>query len=80
MAAKCPNCNAEAVIEGKVYNLIDYVNPPAYFRPTKVPFYAIFNTNIQFQNKFSACSFCGFIWSKLDNQSLQQVVAKTRAV
>lgn len=80
MGQKCPQCNTEAIIEGKIYNLIDYVNPPAYFRPTKAPFYAIFNTNVNLQNKFFACSFCGFIWAKLDTQSLQQILRNTKAV
>jgi len=68
----CPQCNGEVIIEGKVYNQIDYFNPPAYFRSTKAPFYAILNSNIKFPNIFFACSLCGFIWSKLDSKALKQ--------
>lgn len=68
----CPQCNGEVIIEGKIYNQIDYFNPPAYFRPTNAPFYAILNSNIKFPNDFFACSLCGFIWSKLDSKALKQ--------
>lgn len=72
MNAKCPQCHSDAAMEGKIYNQIDYVNPPAYFRPNSVPFYAIFKTNVQLQNNFFACPFCGFVWSKINNQDLQR--------
>lgn len=74
MSVKCSQCHGEAIVVGKIYNQIDYVNPPAYFRPSRLPFYAIFNTNVQLQNSFFACAFCGFIWSKIDNQKLQQFI------
>jgi hypothetical protein len=74
MGAKCPQCHGELTVSGKIYNQVDYVNPPAFFRPATMPFYAIFNTNVQLENNFSACSFCGFIWSKIDNQKLQQFI------
>ncbi|MFH1397692.1 MAG: hypothetical protein ABIH27_03995 [Candidatus Omnitrophota bacterium] len=76
---ECPQCHSKAGIEGKIYNQIDYVNPPAYFRPSSMPFYAIFKTNIQLQNSFCACSFCGFLWSKINNQELQQAVVSKDA-
>ena len=79
MSTKCPNCQREAVIAGKVYNQIDYVNPPVYFKPANIPFYAIFSC-VQFENKFSACTFCGTVWSKLDNGQLQNFVFKKTAV
>ncbi len=72
MENKCPKCHAEGIIQGKVYNQIDYVNPPAFFRANSVPFYAMFVKSIPLDNNFYACSFCGLMWSKLNNQLLQQ--------
>lgn len=68
----CPQCNGEVIVEGKIYNQIDYFNPPAYFRPMYAPFYKILSSNIKFPNIFSACSLCGFIWSKLDAEAFKQ--------
>ncbi len=78
MAQKCPQCHGEAIAEGKIYNLIDHVNPPAYFRPEGLPFFAIIGTNVRMENVFFACSFCGFVWSKIDTQELQRLVPRTR--
>ena len=69
----CPRCNGELIVEGKIYNQVDYMNPPAYFRPTDAPFYAILGSNIRLQNIFFACSLCGFMWSKIDEKLLQQL-------
>jgi len=80
MNINCPQCHGKEMVEGKIYNQIDYINPPAYFRPSSLSFFAIFNTNIQLQNSFFACSFCGFIWSKIDNQKLQQFIASKKTV
>lgn len=80
MKTVCPQCHSEAAIEGKVYNQIDYVNPPAYFRPNSLPFYAILTTNIKLQNSFFACPVCGFFWSKINNQDLQRSVVNKVAV
>ncbi|MGA2775834.1 MAG: hypothetical protein ABSE81_07240 [Candidatus Omnitrophota bacterium] len=80
MSAKCPQCKGEVSLAGKIYNQVDYVNPPAYFRPSNMPFYAIFKSNVQFQNNFYACSFCGLIWTMADNQELQQLCASTGAL
>ena len=79
MGVKCPNCQGESIIAGKIYNQTDYVNPSAYFKPASVPFYSIFK-NVPFENKFSACQFCGTVWSKLDNQQLQNCVFRKTAV
>jgi rubredoxin len=75
MSAQCPQCKAQVTLTGKIYNQIDYINPPAYFRPSSLPFYAVFKSNVQFQNNFYACSFCGLIWTIADNQELQQIGA-----
>jgi hypothetical protein len=80
MMIECPHCRSKAAVEGKIYNQIDYINPPAYFRPSSLPFYAIFNTNIQLLNSFFACSVCGFVWSKINNQELQRTMANKEAV
>ena len=74
MSIKCPKCHNEATVEGKIYNQIDYVNPLAYFRPSSLPFYAIFFTNIQLENNFNACSFCGLVWSNIDSQRLESII------
>ena len=80
MRGKCPHCHAEGVIVGKVYNQIDYVNPPTYFRPDNVSFLSILTSNIALPNSFSACSFCGHIWAKIDNQKLQRFMTGEGAV
>lgn len=80
MMIECPHCHSKTGIEGKIYNQIDYINPPAYFRPSSLPFYAIFKTNIQLQNSFCACSVCGFVWSKINSQELQRSIASKVAV
>ncbi|MFH1692496.1 MAG: hypothetical protein ABIC68_08055 [Candidatus Omnitrophota bacterium] len=74
MSVKCPHCHDEAVLEGKIYNQPDYINPPAYFRPDKIAFFQIFNSNVHLGNNFFACSCCGFIWSKIDSQKLQRFI------
>jgi len=74
MSVKCPQCHNEATVVGKIYNQVDYINPQAYFRPSTLPFYAIFFTNIQLENSFNACAFCGLIWSKIDSQRLQSLI------
>jgi hypothetical protein len=80
MSINCPQCHAEVTLSGKIYNQVDYVNPSAYFRPSGFPLFAIFRTNIQLQNNFLACSFCGLIWSNIDNQELQRFVANKGVV
>ena len=73
METICPKCHSAAVVEGKIYNQVDYINPPAHFRPNRLPFYAIFNANVFLKNSFLACSSCGFVWSQLDSQELQEL-------
>jgi len=80
MKVTCPQCHAQGVVVGKVYNQIDYMNPPAHFRPDDVPFYAIFVSNVGFRNRFSACTFCGFLWTKIDAQKLQRFMAGKEGV
>ena len=48
MSAQCPQCKAQVTLTGKIYTQIDYINPPAYFRPSSLPFYAVFKSNVQF--------------------------------
>lgn len=66
----CPECKGEVIIEGKIYNQVDYINPPVYFRPTNSPFYAILNSNVKFKNSFFVCSSCGFLWTKIYDKVL----------
>ena len=68
----CPKCNGEVIIEGKIYNQVDYINPQAYFRPTNAPFYAMLSSNARVENLFSACMLCGLIWSSLNKDDLKQ--------
>ena len=79
MHKQCPQCHGVSTLEGKVYNQVDYVNPPAFFRPSNFPFYAIFSTNVEMENSFWACSSCGFMWSKVDSQQLQRFAVKSEA-
>ena len=79
MKTKCPNCQGEATVGGKIYNQVDYINPGAYFKPDNLPFYKIFNF-VQLENNFFSCSFCGLVWSKLDNQQLQPFISTRVAV
>ncbi len=72
MSIKCPHCHDSLVLEGKIYNQADYINPPAYFRPDKISLLKIFDSNIHLDNKFFACACCGFMWAKIDNQKLQR--------
>ncbi len=73
MSAKCPQCQSEEGLEGSVYNLIDYINPPAYFRP-RAAFYAIFKNNVKFQNTFYACPSCGLVWTRVDSEKLKSII------
>ena len=75
MDIKCPQCHARGALVGKIYNQVDYVNPSAHFRPDGVPLFAILTSNVALTNKFFACSFCGFLWSKIDNQKLQRFMS-----
>ena len=74
MSMVCPDCKSEFIIEGMmVYNQIDYINPPAFFR-NKGSFYSFFKNNIRFENKFNACASCGFAWTKINVDKLQQLI------
>lgn len=75
MNAKCPQCQSEAVMSGKIYNQIDYINPPSYFKPDGFSVLAFFKTNVFLPNHFLACTCCGTIWSKIDAQQLQRLMA-----
>lgn len=79
MDKKCPQCHKENIVQGRIYNQPDYVDPKAYFRPDGLPFYAFFGTNVCLENSFCACTFCGFIWSKMNAERLLNVLAKTSA-
>ncbi len=79
MAVKCPQCHNDSTILGKVYNVPDYINPPAIFRPSAQSFFAIFN-NVEFPNEFTACMFCGFIWGRADPQRLQKFTSSREAM
>ena len=80
MSGECPQCHGKSVIAGKMDNQIDYVNPPVYFRPDRVPLYAIVKSSVSLPNSFSACTFCGFLWSKVDSQKLQRFTAGKEGV
>lgn len=78
MNTKCLQCQSESIIEGKIYNQADYINPPAYFKADKTPFYAVFSA-IPLGNSFFACSSCGLTWSRIDSQQLQKYVVSKKA-
>lgn len=76
MEIGCPQCKSGNVIEGKIFNQADYVAPRACFRPGGLPFFASLVTNVWMENKFFACSVCGFIWAKADEKKLRGVLSK----
>ncbi|MDD5195830.1 MAG: hypothetical protein PHQ96_09200 [Candidatus Omnitrophica bacterium] len=77
MDVQCPLCHKGGIVEGKIFNQRDYVDPKAYFRPADLPFFAFIGTNVWMENRFFACSFCGHVWSKIDTERLTQVVANS---
>jgi len=79
MENKCLKCNGE-VVEGKIYNQVDYMNPPAHFRPNNVPLYSVLTKNAPMANSFFACPACGFLWAKVDSQQLQRCLPKKKAL
>ena len=69
---RCPQCDSEVIMEGKIYNQVDYINPPAYFRPSNLKFYEMFKSNFRIHNIFFVCSLCGFLWSRIDKRELER--------
>jgi len=76
--SKCPHCQSEGVVEGRIFNQADYIAPRAFFRPNGFPFYAVFGTNVLMENNFFACPSCGFVWANLDADKLKQVFSANR--
>jgi hypothetical protein len=77
MGEQCPNCKKEKIAEGKIFNQPDYVAPRAYFRPAGLRTFALLGVNIRIENRFSACSECGFMWAKLDTSQLIRVLKES---
>jgi len=75
MGSKCPKCGSEKIAGGRVFSQPDYVSPGAYFRPKELKPFALTGINIRFDNRFSGCLDCGFIWAKVDSQKLTSVIA-----
>ena len=82
METICPQCRSGSVLEGKIFNQADYIDPRACFRPNGLPFFASLVTNIWMKNKFFACSVCGFIWANDDEKEVKERLSKltTRCV
>lgn len=70
MSIKCPQCQLEKGVEGRIYNQIDYINPRAFFIPNGLSFLSAFYSSVKIENKFFTCLACGFIWSSVDPQLL----------
>lgn len=75
MGIGCPQCKSGSIVEGKIFNQADYIAPRACFRPEGLPFFTSLVTNIWMENKFFACSVCGFIWAKTDEKKLRKILA-----
>jgi hypothetical protein len=73
---KCPLCHKENILEGRIFNQPDYVNPKSYFRPDGFPFFACIGNNVWMENHFFACLFCGFVWSTLNAEQLMRIATK----
>lgn len=76
MEKACPRCQSGSVVEGRIFNQPDYIDPRAFFRPNGLPFFACIGTNVGMENKFFACSDCGFIWAKADEKKIKEVISK----
>jgi hypothetical protein len=76
--SRCPHCQNDGVVEGRIFNQTDYIAPRAFFRPNGFPFYAVFGTNVLMDNKFFACPSCGYLWSNVDADKLKKVFANSR--
>ena len=76
METACPQCKSGSVLEGKIFNQADYIEPRACFRPNGLPFFTSLITNIWMKNKFFACSVCGFIWANDDEKEVREKLAK----
>ncbi|MCK9615049.1 MAG: hypothetical protein M0R48_06060 [Candidatus Omnitrophica bacterium] len=72
----CPQCKSGSVVEGKIFNQADYIEPRACFRPNGLPFFASLVTNIWIKNKFFACSVCGFIWAKDNEKDVRESLSR----
>ncbi|MFA5008504.1 MAG: hypothetical protein WC546_04725 [Candidatus Omnitrophota bacterium] len=77
MEIVCPQCKSGSIVEGKIFNQADYVEPRACFRPSGLPFFAFVGTNVWMENKFFACSTCGTIWTMADQKKLREILLKT---
>ncbi|MCM8787891.1 MAG: hypothetical protein NC935_07585 [Candidatus Omnitrophica bacterium] len=77
MDVKCPQCSSHQVVEGKIYNQIDYVAPRAYFRPGGLKPFSFLGVNVRLENRFFACINCGFLWSKIDIAQLIRILKES---
>lgn len=71
---KCPECGSERIAGGIVISQPDYVTRGAYFRPKELKPFTLFGINISFQNNFSGCVDCGFIWARVNAGKLEKVI------
>ena len=79
MEITCPQCKSGSVVEGKIFNQADYIEPRACFRPNGLPFFTSLITNIWMKNKFFACSVCGFIWAKDNEKEVRESLSRIAA-
>jgi len=79
MEIVCPQCKSGSIVEGKIFNQADYVEPKACFRPNGLPFFAFLGTNVWMENKFFACSVCGAIWAQAPREKLKEILSRVAA-
>jgi len=77
MSVSCPECQGNVIVDGRIYNQVDYINPPAYFMPNGYTYFSALKKTVPIVNNFSVCSFCGFIWSKIRDKDLHNLKMKT---
>jgi len=72
---KCPKCDSEKLIKGKVFNQVDYISPEAFFRPKELKPFSLFGIHARInKNDFLACTQCGHLWADVDPQKLVRVI------
>lgn len=74
---KCPGCDSEKIIKGRIFNQADYISPQAFFRPKELKPFSLFGINVRVKkNNFAACGECGLVWSVVDVNELKEVIIK----
>jgi hypothetical protein len=71
---KCNSCNSEKIVQGRIFNQVDYISPAAYFRPSGLRAFALLDVNVRIKNVFSACLDCGYMWAHVDQEKVKKII------